>query len=160
MFAGAGPRSEAINAAAAPEELYEPVCSDWLFRMPSLRVAEMWIAGGGRAHVYEPTWPAPGMGGVLGACHGLDVVGNLDRGQPATLFGAGPTEEVAALSVHMRAAWMAFAARGDPGWPAYEPKRRRTRIFAARPTVDRCPKAASRRIRVGQPLSAFTLLER
>ena len=39
---------------------------------------------------YELTWPAPGMGGAFGACHGLDVplvFGNLDRGQPAMLIG-------------------------------------------------------------------------
>ena len=66
--------------AAGPEELYELVHSDWLFRMPSLHLAEAQTAAGGRAHVYELTWPAPGMGGVLGACHGLDVplvFGNL-----------------------------------------------------------------------------------
>ena len=65
-----------------PEELYELVQSDWLFRMPSLHLAEAQVAGGGRAHLYELTWPAPGMGGVLGACHGLDVplvFGNLDQ---------------------------------------------------------------------------------
>ncbi|MFE3202481.1 hypothetical protein [Embleya sp. NPDC059237] len=73
---------------------------------------------------------------------------------------AGPAEEgAAALSAHMRAAWTVFATRGDPGWPAYEPERRRTRIFAARPTVDRHPEEASRRIWAGQPLSALTLVE-
>ncbi|MGW9211884.1 hypothetical protein ACWGR4_33560 [Embleya sp. NPDC055664] len=94
---------------------------------------------------------------------GLDVplvVGNLDRGLPAALFGAGPTEEgAAALSAHMRAARTAFATHGDPEWPAYESERRRTWIFAARPTVDRHPEEASRRIWAGQPLSALTLVE-
>ena len=59
--------------AAGPNELHEMVNSDWAFRMPTLHLADAQIAGGGRAHVYELTWPAPGMGGVLGACHGLDV---------------------------------------------------------------------------------------
>ena len=79
---------------AGPEELYELVHSDWLFRMPSLHLAEAQAAAGGRAHVYELTWPAPGMGGALGACHGLDVplvFGNLDRGQPAMLIGDPPS---------------------------------------------------------------------
>ena len=65
-----------------PEELYDVVRSDWLFRMPSLHLAQAQLAAGGRAHLYELTWPAPGMGGVLGACHGLDVplvFGNLTR---------------------------------------------------------------------------------
>ena len=56
------------------------VRSDWLFRMPSLHLAEAQAAAGGRAYFYELTWPAPGMGGGFGACHGLDVplvFGNL-----------------------------------------------------------------------------------
>ena len=108
---------------AGPDELYELVNSDWLFRMPSLHLAEAQTAGGGRAHVYELTWPAPGMGGALGACHGLDVplvFGNLDRGRPAMLIGEGPSPEAEALSALMRAAWTAFATHGDPGWPAYD----------------------------------------
>ena len=103
--------------AAGPDELYELVNSDWLFRMPTLHLAEAQAAGGGRAHVYELTWPAPGMGGVLGACHGLDVplvFGNLDRGQPAMLIGDGPSPEAEALSARMRAAWTAFAAARRP----------------------------------------------
>ena len=79
--------------SAGPDELYELVHSDWLFRMPSLQLAEAQAAAGGRVHVYELTWPAPGMGGVFGACHGLDVplvFGNLDRGQPAMLIGDAP----------------------------------------------------------------------
>ena len=77
----------------ARSELYELVHSDWLFRMPTLHLAEAQTAAGGRAHVYELTWPAPGMGGVLGACHGLDVplvFGNLSSGQPAMLIGEPP----------------------------------------------------------------------
>ena len=95
--------------AAGPEELYELVHSDWLFRMPSLHLAEAQAAAGGRVHVYELTWPAPGMGGVFGACHGLDVplvFGNLDRGQPAMLIGETPSPEAEALSARMRAAWV------------------------------------------------------
>ncbi len=71
--------------AAGPEELYELVNADWLFRMPTLHLAEAHAAAGGRTHLYELTWPAPGMGGALGACHGLDVplvFGNLSSGEP------------------------------------------------------------------------------
>ena len=70
--------------AAGPEELYELVNADWLFRMPTLHLAQAHAAAGGRTHLYELTWPAPGFGGALGACHGLDVplvFGNLSSGQ-------------------------------------------------------------------------------
>ncbi len=86
------------------EELYEVVRSDWLLRMPSLKLAEAQLEAGGRAYLYELTWSAPGVGGVLGACHGLDVplvFGSLTAGQPAMLIG-GPSPEAAALSEQMR----------------------------------------------------------
>jgi para-nitrobenzyl esterase len=132
---------------AGPETLYELVHSDWLFRMPSLHLAHAQLCGGGRAHVYELTWPAPGMGGVLGACHGLDVplvFGNLGSGQPAALIGAGPSPAAEALSASFRTAWSAFAAHGDPGWPAYEDEHRLTRLFDEQPSVTAYPEETSR----------------
>ena len=86
--------------------------------MPTLHLAQARTAGGGRVHVYELTWSAPGMGGIPGACHGLDiplVFGNLDRGQPAMLIGQNPSPEAEAPSAEMRTAWTTFAAHGDPG---------------------------------------------
>ena len=119
---------------AGPDELYELVHSDWLFRMPSLHLAEAQVAGGGRAFVYELAWPAPGMGGAFGACHGLDVplvFGTLDRGRPAVLIGDPPSAEAEAVSARMRSAWTAFATDGDPGWPAYELGERLVQVFDA-----------------------------
>lgn len=97
MF-GPGPDGEqAYRAAfpdASPSDLYERVQTDWLFNMPSLHLAEAQTAGGGRAHVYELTWPAPGNGGALGACHGLDIpllFGTFDADIGALLFaGSNP----------------------------------------------------------------------
>jgi para-nitrobenzyl esterase len=135
--------------AAGPQELYELVNSDWLFRMPSLHLAEAQAAAGGRVHVYELTWPAPGMGGALGACHGLDVplvFGNLDRGQPALLIGDTPSPEAAALSARMRAAWVSFATHGDPGWPAYDTGQRLVQRFDTQPAVTAYPEEPSRLI--------------
>ncbi|RAG83117.1 carboxylesterase/lipase family protein [Streptacidiphilus pinicola] len=148
--------------AAGPDELHEVVLSDWLFRMPTLKLADAWAAAGGRAHLYELTWPAPGMGGVLGACHGLDVplvFGHLDRGQPAALFGERPSPEAEALSGRMRRAWTAFATHGDPGWPAYDPHARLTQLFDTTPTVTRYPEEASRLIWQDHAFCAVPLLD-
>lgn len=134
------------TAFPEPDELYDVVRSDWLFRMPSLKLAEAQLAAGGRAHLYELTWPAPGMGGVLGACHGLDVplvFGNLTRGQPAMLIGE-PTAEAEFVSAQMRHAWTAFAADGDPGWPGHDTDA--TRLFDAAPAVTDYPERVSREI--------------
>lgn len=146
---------------AGPEQLYELVNSDWAFRMPSLRLAEEQSAAGGRVHVYELAWPAPGMGGVMGACHGLDVplvFGNLDRGHPAALIGAGPPAEAESLSARMRAAWAAFAAHGDPGWPGYDTGQRLVQVFDAEPVVTAYPEETSRLIWQDHTIPVLPLL--
>lgn len=147
--------------AARTDELYELVGSDWLFRMPSLHLAQAQTTAGGRAHVYELTWSAPGMGGALGACHGLDVplvFGNLDRGQPAVLIGESPSPEAAELSARMRGAWTAFAAHGNPGWPAYDTGQRLAQLFDTRPAVAAYPEEASRLIWQDHAFPALPLL--
>ncbi|MEV7339375.1 carboxylesterase family protein [Streptomyces sp. NPDC093544] len=146
---------------AGPEELYELVNSDWLFRMPSLHLAQAQIAGGGRAHVYELTWPAPGMGGAFGACHGLDVpllFGNLTGTQAAMLIGETPTPEAEALSAHIRTAWTAFATHGDPGWAAYDPDQRLVQLLDAQPTVTAYPEESSRLLWQDHVFAALPLI--
>ena len=136
------------EAFSDPEELYEVVRSDWLFRMPSLLLADAQVAAGGPAYLYELTWPAPGMGGGFGACHGLDVplvFGNLTAGQPAMLIGE-PTTEAEALSEQLRTAWISFATQGDPGWPRYDSVRATTRLFDVDPVVTTYPETVSREI--------------
>jgi para-nitrobenzyl esterase len=155
-------RYRAAHPAATDEELYELVNADWLFRMPSLHLAEAQVAGGGRAHLYELTWAAPGMGGALGACHGLDVplvFGNLDSGQTAALIG-GPSRAAEELSAEVRGAWTAFAAHGDPGWRPFDACHRHTRLFDAPSTVAGYPEDASRRLWADHRFPALPLLGR
>ncbi|ATL32647.1 Putative carboxylesterase [Streptomyces formicae] len=139
-------RYRAAFPAAGPQELYELVNSDWLFRMPSLHLARAQTEGGGRAHLFELTWPAPGMDGIFGACHGLDVplvFGNLAHGQTTALLGeASPAAEE--LSARFRDAWTTFAAHGDPGWPPYDTTRHLTRLFDTHPAVTSYAEEASR----------------
>ncbi|MFI9760327.1 carboxylesterase/lipase family protein [Streptomyces sp. NPDC051963] len=146
---------------AGPDELHEMVNSDWVFRMPSLHLAQAHHDAGGRVHVYELTWPAPGLGGIIGACHGLDVplvFGNLDRGQPATLIGDVPSPEAEALSTRMRAAWTRFAVDGEPGWPAYDSEQRLTQVYDAQPQVTRYPEETSRLLWQHHTFAPLTLL--
>jgi para-nitrobenzyl esterase len=143
----------------SPDQLYDQVHSDWLFRMPSLHLAE---AHTGRTYVYELTWPAPGLGGVLGACHGLDVplvLGNLTSGQPAMLLG-DDLIEAETVSTQMRGAWTRFATDGDPGWPAYDREERLTRVFDTEPAVVPYPEEVSRRIWQDHDFSALPLITR
>lgn len=134
------------NALPDPEQLYDVVRSDWLFRMPSLKLAEAHLTAGGRTHVYELTWTAPGMEGILGACHGLDVplvFGNLTVGQTALLIGE-PTPQARDISQHIRTAWTAFAATGDPGWATFDADA--TQLFDSNPIVADYPEQLSRSI--------------
>ena len=156
-------RYRAAFPAAGPEELYELVNADWLFRMPTLHLADAHAAGGGRTHFYELTWPAPGMGGALGACHGLDiplVFGNLGSGQPAMLIGDESAAEAEALSAWVRHAWTAFALAGDPGWPAYDTDRRLVQLLDTPPSVAAYPEAASRLLWQQHTFSALPLVDR
>ena len=149
--------------AAGPEKLYELVNGDWLFRMPTLHLAEAHAAdGGGRTHVYELTWVAPGMGGILGACHGLDVplvFGNLSSGGPGLLIGETPSAEAEALSARIRAAWTAFAADGEPGWPAYDTEQRLVQLLDTRPRVTAYPEEASRLLWQQHTFGALPLIQ-
>lgn len=146
--------------AATDEELYELVNADWLFRMPSLHLADAQIAGGGQAHLYELTWPAPGMDG-LGACHGLDiplVFGNLASGQPAMLIGDPPSPAAEELSEQIRTAWTAFATSGSPGWAPYNADRRLTQLFDTPSTVTAYPEETSRLLWQDRTFPALPLL--
>ncbi|GGN08896.1 carboxylic ester hydrolase [Lentzea pudingi] len=138
-----------------PEELFELVCSDWLFRMPSVKLAEAQVAAGGRAHVYvvafEPTE-------AFRACHGIDVplvFGNLDRGQSAAVLGE-VTPVVRDVSARMRAAWTGFAVDGDPGWPAYSADRL-TRVFDVQDETAPYPEERSRLIWQDHSFDALSL---
>jgi para-nitrobenzyl esterase len=147
---------------ASPGELYERVHTDWLFSMPSLHLAEAQLAGGGRAHVYELTWPAPGNGGVLGSCHGLDVpllFGTFEADLGLLLFaGAAPAPEAEALSSRFRTAWTAFATTGDPGWPSYDTERRPVQVLDANPQVTAYPEETSRRLWQDHTFTALPLI--
>jgi para-nitrobenzyl esterase len=156
-------RYRAAFPAAADEELYELVNADWLFRMPSLHLADAQIAGGGRAHLYELTWSAPGLGGGLGACHGLDVplvFGNLSSGQPAMLIGDPPSPAAEELSAQIRRAWTAFAAHGDPGWPPYDADHRLAQLFDTPSMVTAYPEETSRLLWQDHNFPALPLLAR
>ncbi|MFH9068653.1 carboxylesterase/lipase family protein [Streptomyces alboflavus] len=139
----------AAPAAADPTTLRDLVTSDWLFRMPSLHLAEAHAEGGGTAYAYELAWEATGMGGALGACHALDVplvFGTLRDGIGTLLLGEEPSGEAVALSDRMGAAWTAFAATGDPGWAPYRTRERLTRVFDTEPHTAPYPAEESRLI--------------
>jgi para-nitrobenzyl esterase len=146
----AGPDGEAAYREAYPdagaEALFELVHSDWLFRMPTLHLAQAHAAGGGRTFLYQVSYPA--SEGDLGACHAVEVplVFGVWEGVGQLLFGPEPPASAVALGEEMRARWTAFARDGDPGWPAYSVGRRLTRVFDDPPDVVPYPERDSMHI--------------
>ncbi|WP_331446481.1 carboxylesterase/lipase family protein [Streptomyces xanthochromogenes] len=158
--AGGAAAYRAAHPDADPTTLQTLVMSDWLFRMPSLHLAEAHAAGGGTAYLYELAWPAPAFGGALGACHGLDVplvFGNLLGGIATLALGEEPPAEAWAVSDAMGRAWTAFAAHGDPGWAPLGTGERLTRVFAAEPNTVPYPEEPSRCIWAEHDFAALEL---
>jgi para-nitrobenzyl esterase len=125
--------------------LFEVAFSDWLFRMPTLHLAQAHAMSGGTTYLYELTAQAPA--GPLGACHALDVplvFGAYDTGPGAMLTGPEPPPAAfTALGDLMRRDWLSFAACGTPGWAAYGTDHRATRIYDLQPDVLSYPEEAS-----------------
>ncbi|WP_194893616.1 carboxylesterase/lipase family protein [Catenulispora pinisilvae] len=157
LFAPEGAGADAYRAAyphATAEELVEIVYSDALFRMPSLRLAQANQAAGGTSFLFELQLTAPAAGGILGACHSLDVplaFGTLDSPSGRQLFGDQPGPEIVAVSRELQQGWARFATSGDPGWPAHEPEpgRQLTRVVDIASVTSPYPEARSRDIWAG-----------
>ncbi|WBP90729.1 carboxylesterase/lipase family protein [Kitasatospora cathayae] len=145
---------------ATPGELLEAVTSDALFRIPSLHLAEGNTAAGGTSYLFELAYPAPAMGGVFGACHGLDLplaFGSLDSPMGRHFLGDPPAPEAVGLSLELQQAWVRFVTVGDPGWAAHEPRQQLTRVLDTRSETVRYPEQASRTIWAGHTPTAFDL---
>jgi para-nitrobenzyl esterase len=124
--------------------LFETVFSDWLYRMPTLHLAQAHAVSGGATYLYELTAQAPV--GPFGACHGLDVplvFGAYDEGIGALLTGTRPPADFIALGDLMRSEWVTFATSGNPGWPAYGTEHRTTRVYDLQPDVLSYPEETS-----------------
>ncbi len=163
VFAPAPHGADVYRAAhprASAEELVETVYSDALFRMPSLQLAQANTAAGGTSFLFELRLGSPATGGVLGACHSLDVplaFGTLDSPTGRGLVGAPPTPEVVAVSRELQQAWVRFATTGAPGWAAYCRDRQLTRVLDAESKTLPYPEHASRLIWEGHTPTPYDL---
>jgi para-nitrobenzyl esterase len=140
--------------------LFEVAFSDWLFRMPTLHLAQAHAMSGGTTYLYELTAQAPA--GPFGACHALDiplVFGVYGEGISAMLTGAEPPAEFTALGDLMRSEWLAFASGGHPGWLPYGTEHRTTRVYDLQPDVRSYPEEASMHLWERHMFDALTLPE-
>jgi para-nitrobenzyl esterase len=132
----------AARPAADPDGLLCAVMTDRVFRMPAVRLAEAQAQHTARVSMYRFDYPSRAFGGVLGACHAIDVpfvFGELDRGGVAMLLG-GIDDGSRRLAARMAHAWAEVARTGSPEhddlrWPAYGTERRATCLLDRRTSV-------------------------
>ena len=112
-----------------------------MFRMPALELVEAQGKNKQKVYNFLFNWKSPAMGGVLGACHALEIV--FGFGKYNDMFcGSGPAADK--LAKCMQDAWLAFARTGDPScesagkWPVYGSKRQ-TMIFDKKCRVEAAP---------------------
>lgn len=142
-------RQRAAHGELSEAELFTVLMSDGAFRMPSAHLATAHVRGGGSAFRYELTWASPLYGGLLGACHGLDIPLVLGTVRDAAMYlGEEPPASAHQLSAQMRSVWRRFASTGDPGWAPTGETVWPTRIFDGEegPNVIEYPESASREL--------------
>jgi len=130
---------------------WEALLTDRTFRIPAIRVAEQQAKQGASVWMYRFDWPTPVYGGVLGACHALEIPFVFDNlGQSGTTMLTG-TDVPQSIANVMHAAWIAFARNGDvtqvaglPMWPRYDAGQRATMLFDNECTVSYDPRAVTR----------------
>jgi CheY-like chemotaxis protein len=142
IFAG----YRAAHPGANPGDLLAALQGDWWCRVPALRLADAragYAKSAAATYMYEFAWPSPQFNGRLGACHALEIAFVFDTLGYSTeaLLGPNPPQHLADT---MHAAWVAFATRGDPGWPQYDLSRRATMHFDTTSEVVDDPLSAER----------------
>ncbi len=124
-----------------PYDVLTAIRTDAMFRVPLIRIVEAQYKNKQRAFNYLFTWESPMDGGVMGACHTLEM-GFIFGTMAPHYCGTGPVVE--RLSDNMKDAWLAFARTGDPScpglgqWPEYGEKRK-TMILGAKSYVEEAP---------------------
>lgn len=127
---------------ATPSDVWVALQTDRIFSHPAHALAGAHSRHVRSTHVYRFDWSPPFAGGLVGACHGLDipfVFGTYREPLLRPLVGFG--REPGRLSRRMMRAWSAFARTGNPAhselsdWPEYDTKERKTLILGTRPRV-------------------------
>jgi carboxylesterase type B len=133
----------AAHPGAGAGELLSAVQGDWYCRIPALRLAEAHAQSTAASYMYEFAWGSPQFGGRLAACHGLEVAFVFDDlgDETESLAGPHPPQQ---LADRMHAAWVAFATKGNPGWPRYDLARRATMRFDTSSAVVDDPQSMER----------------
>ncbi|HEX9682904.1 MAG TPA: carboxylesterase/lipase family protein [Acidimicrobiales bacterium] len=119
---------------ASPSDIFNDMLTDYVFRIPAIRLAEAQSAHQPQTRMYRFSWEASIMGLDLRAFHGIDILFCFDNVRmPGMEMIFGDRVEAAhGLGANTSEAWLAFARSGDPShhglpaWPAYDTDQRAT----------------------------------
>jgi len=156
-----GERANGILALYEAQQYEAPLSTPWeafltdrTFRMPAIRVAEQQAKHNAAVWMYRFDWPTPVYGGVLGACHALEipfVFNTLRHSSTAILTGGADAPQSIADAMH--ATWITFAhgkdlthIQGLPQWPRYDEGQRATMLFNTECSTRNDPQAVTRQL--------------
>ncbi len=119
-----------------PRDLMDAVSTDYMFRIPSVLLAEAQSEHRENTYMYLFAWQNPMRGGKYGAMHALELAFVFGVLLPKEI-GIFPkrTEETQALSEAMMDTWISCARVGNPNngnipqFPRYDSEKRATIIF-------------------------------
>ncbi len=137
-------------------DVYIAIVSDLMMRVPSIKMAELGLAGGpAPVFMYLFEWAA----GPMRSGHGFELPFVFDN-VGGDVLESSPSRQV--LAGEMSEAWLAFARNGDPGhdglpdWPAYDLDDRATMIFDRGGShLDLDPRGSDRRAWEGMPVRSI-----
>jgi len=124
-----------MRASSSNAALLGDLMTDAMFRIGSLRMAEVRADQGHPAYVYQFDWQSPAG---FEACHCVEipfVFDNFDHWTESPMLKGGDSEEMKGLADAMHRAWIAFAHTGKPDhprlppWPVYRREDRMTMRF-------------------------------
>ena len=133
---------------------WEAFLTDRTFRIPAIRIAEQQAKHNASVWMYRFDWPTPVYGGVLGACHALEipfVFNTIQHSSTSILTGGANAPQSIADAMH--ATWIAFAhgqdltqVQGLPAWPRYDETQRATMLFNTNCSISENPQAVTRHL--------------
>jgi para-nitrobenzyl esterase len=126
---------------ASNDDLWSAIATDWVFRIPAVRLLEAQSAHQRSTYSYLFTYKSTAFDGALGASHAVEIpfaFDNVDR-RGVSFFLGEITDDTRALSTAASRAWTAMAHSGAPGhdgiptWPAYSEASRQ--VMELGPTI-------------------------
>ncbi len=119
-----------------PQDIVDAYLTDFAFRIPSIRLAEVQSDLQPNTYMYLFNWKLKMPGGIQGAIHAIElpfVFGLLS--EKAIGIFPSKSEETEAISTKMMDSWTFFARTGNPNhksipeWPSYSLEKRSTMLF-------------------------------